>query len=279
MTRDTWSALPIVLILIGLPADGFTQSLACYPTRRGESATQAARRVTGNGGNAYQAWFQIMDRSSRFVPKSQYNRIKSSWRACIIKPAVLSSSSKANGVEPSEAADDSAGSKRSAVSHTLAAATPLASADDGDLANVMPMLWLCVAMIVPWFGWRAVGDHLSRRKTAAIVAEHFAQRFVDEFERPLLRYDAWERPVKSRVRVGARPGRFDILLAPGEGRRYPNLSDHKKNVEYDVARVMAVLADDTFVSGTPYTRARWIVVPFRFTSDPKQSGVACISSL
>jgi hypothetical protein len=46
-----------------------------------------------------------------------------------------------------------------------------------------------------------------------------------------------ERPVRSRLRCGARLGRFDILLAPGEGRRYPNLSDHKKNVEYDVARV------------------------------------------
>ena len=83
--------------------------------------------------------------------------------------------------------------------------------------------------------------------------------------------------MRLRFRCGARLGRFDILRAPGEGRRYPNLSDHKKNVEYDVARVMHVLADDSFVSGPPYTHAGWIV-PFRFTAGPKQSGVSCISS-
>ena len=85
--------------------------------------------------------------------------------------------------------------------------------------------------------------------------------------------------MKSRLRFGVRRGRFKILLAPGEGRRYPNLFDHKKNVEYDVSRVMRVLADDSFVSGAPYTKAGWIVVPFQFTAEPKQSGVTCISSL
>ena len=85
--------------------------------------------------------------------------------------------------------------------------------------------------------------------------------------------------MRARLRRGARLRRFDILLAPGEGRRYPNLSDHKKNVEYDVARVMHVLGDDSFVSGPPYTQAGWIVVPFQFTADPKPSGVTCISSL
>jgi hypothetical protein len=107
---------------------------------------------------------------------------------------------------------------------------------------------------------------------------HFAQRFVDEFDRPLVRYDA-EPPVRSRFRRGTRRGRFDVLIAPGEGRRYPNLSDHKKNVEYDVARVMHVLADDSFASGSPYTQAGWVVIPFKFKAGAKRSGVSCISSL
>ena len=141
------------------------------------------------------------------------------------------------------------------------------------------MWWLCAAMVVPWFGWRLVDDYLARRKTASFVTHYFARRFVDEFERPLVRYGLEERPLRSRVRFGVRRGRFRILLAPGEGRRYPNLFDHRKNVEYDVARVMGVLADDSFVSGAPYTRAGWIVVPFRFTADPKQPGGPCISSL
>ena len=81
------SALPIVLMLAVAPTAAFAQSLVCHAIRRGESATQAARRVTGDSRNAYQAWFQIMNASSRFVPKSQYNRIRAGWRACVIKPA------------------------------------------------------------------------------------------------------------------------------------------------------------------------------------------------
>jgi hypothetical protein len=97
--------------------------------------------------------------------------------------------------------------------------------------------------------------------------QHFATRFVQEFERPLLWSDAG-RPLRSRVRYSARRGRLDILLAPGKGRRYPNLSDHKKNMEYDVARVVHALADKSFVSGTPYTQAGWVVVPFQFKTGP-----------
>jgi hypothetical protein len=258
---------------------------------RGESATHAARRVTGNDQNAYQQWFQIMDPASRFVPKSQYNRIRVGWRACVIKPAIRSVSSNANRAAEREAADVSEASNDADVSAALAS-TPLARADAGDrqrpaassrtrrVDGVDPaMLWLCAALVVPWFGWRLVDDYLARRKTASLVTRYFVQRFLDEFERPLVRYDVGDRPMRSRVRFGVRRGRFDILLAPGEGRQYPNLSDHKKNVEYDVARVMRVLADDSFVIGALYTKAGWIVVPFRFTDEPNQSGVTCISSL
>jgi hypothetical protein len=296
VTSVSRSVLLTVLTLAGLPQDVFAQSPVCHATRRGESATAAARRVTGDGGNAYQTWFQIMDPSSRFVPKSQYNRIRAGWRVCVIKPGIRRTTSNANHVETSEAAEGSAALNRSSVSEALAAPAPLVGSASRDNANVrseaapsdvirrlgrihFTMLWLCAAMVVLWFGWWIVDDYLARRKTTAIVAGTFAHRFVDEFERPLVRYGVGERPVKSRVRCRAQRGRFDILLAPGHGRRYPNLSDHKKNLQYDVARVMRVLADDLFVSGAPYARAGWIVVPFRFTADSKQSGVACISSL
>src|SRR5215467_3337976 len=106
MKRVVWSALLIVLIEAS-PTDAVAQSLACYVMTRGESATHAARRVTGKGQNAYQQWFQIMDRSSRFVPKSQYNRISGAgWRACVIKPAIVSVSSNANHIEEREAEAD-----------------------------------------------------------------------------------------------------------------------------------------------------------------------------
>jgi hypothetical protein len=110
------------------------------------------------------------------------------------------------------------------------------------------------------------------------VMRHFADRFIAEFERPLLRYDVEERPLRSRVRSCIRPGRFEIHLAPGTGRRYPNLSDHRKNVEYDVARVLDVLADRSFVVDPLYADAEWVVVSFQFTAGPTQAGVTCISS-
>jgi hypothetical protein len=297
VTRADWSPLLVVLVLAVLPTDAFAQSLVCQPIRRGESATQAARRVTGNGRNVYQAWFQIMNPASRFIPKSQYNRIRAGWRACVIKSAAPGTASNAHltASDLPETPDASEAQEASGVPDARATPTPLATIGvvegAGDRAQSaasdvlrmiasldLTMVWLGAALVVPWFGWRIVDDYLARRKTASIVVRHFAVRFVDEFERPLVRYHIGERPVRSYLRRGARRGRFDILLAPGEGRRYPNLSDHKKNVEYDVARVMHVLADDSFVSGPPYTHAGWIVVPFRFTAGPKQSGVSCISS-
>jgi hypothetical protein len=294
MTRVAWSAL-IVLTLEGIPTDTFAQSPVCHAIRRGESAAQAARRTTGNGRNAYQAWFQIMNASSRFVPKSQYDRIHVGWRACVV-PAIRSRSSNANRVEEAEAANVSEVPSGSAVAKVLAAPTALASADAGDGAGDrsqraasgvfrrlggadLTMLWLSAAVVVLWLGWLIVDDYLDRRKTASMVVRYFVRRFVDEFERPLVRYDIDERPVRSRLRWGARRGRFDILLAPGVGRIYPNLSDHKKNLEYDVARVMHKLGDDSFVSGALYTQAEWIVVPFQFRAGPKPSGVTCMSSL
>src|SRR5215472_12357642 len=105
MTRVAWSALLIVLMLGASSTNAFAQSLVCYAMTRGESATHAARRVTGNDQNAYQQWFQIMDPSSRFVPKSQYNRIRAGWRACVIKPAMQSVSSNAKRVTAREAAE------------------------------------------------------------------------------------------------------------------------------------------------------------------------------
>jgi hypothetical protein len=278
MKRVVWSALLIVLIEVSA-THAVAQSFVCYAMTRGESATHAARRVTGTGQNAYQQWFQIMDPSSRFVPKSQYNRIGPGWRACVIKPAIRSVSSNASHVEERGAATVSGVPKGSEAAAVLPAPTGLARATAGvrpqraasdsvrGLGGIdLTMLWLGAAMVVPWFGWRIVGDYLARRETASIVVQCFVQRFVDEFERPLVRYGTGEHPVRSRLRFGIRRGRFSILLAPNEGRVYPNLADHKKNVEYDVDRVMRVIADHSFVSGTPYTKAGWIVVPFQFTA-------------
>ena len=292
-TRIVRCVLPIVLILAVAPTAAAAQSPVCQTIRRGESATQVARRLTGDSRNTYQTWFQIMNPSSRFVPKSQYNRIRAGWQACVLKPAIPSASSTGQQVTASEAADTSDAFTPSDAPAVTAVPTSLAIADTvtgpssqqsaADILRTigdvdLTMVWLGVAMVVPWFGWRILDEHLARRKTTSIVMRHFAHRFVDEFERPLVRDDLKERPVRARLRTSPRRGRFDILLAPGQGRRYPNMSDHKKNVEYDVARVIHVLADDSFVRGPLYSHAGWVVVPFQFKASPKQSGVTCISS-
>lgn len=299
ISRIVRYAWPIVLLLTVGPMTAFGQSFVCHAIRRGETATEVARRVTGSTRNTYQAWFQIRNASSRFVPKSQYNRIRAGWQACVSKAVAQSLLSKAQLVEGPDvldASDESEPSKPSAVADALAMPVVLASAEavavagDGpsSIASDVPrairlvdltMMWLGAALIVPWFGWRIVDGYLVRRKTASIVMRHFARRFVDEFERPLIRYHDGEHPVRSRLRCNTRRGRLDILLAPGVGRRYPNLSDHKKNVEYDVSRVVDALADDSFVSGRLYTQSGWVVVPFQFKAGPKQPGVTCISSL
>jgi hypothetical protein len=57
---------------------------------------------------------------------------------------------------------------------------------------------------------------------------------------------------------------LDILVAPSTGRSYPNLADHRNNVEYDVERILAQLGDGQFVNGPLYAEGEWVVIPFRF---------------
>jgi hypothetical protein len=303
--------LTIVLLLVVDATAAFSESFVCHTIRRGESAALAARRLTGDGRNAYQPWFQIRNASSRSVPKSQYDRIRGGWRACFIKSAIPRASLNTARLQASIAPDVSdvptvialpdatAPLDAVAAPASLAIEQPLAVAESGarsaasDIRSVverfdLTMVWLGAAMVVPWVGWRVLDDYLARRKTNSIVMRHFAERFISEFERPLVRPRAGERSVRSRIRFSARPRRFDILLAPGTGRRYPNLTDHKKNVEYDVARVLTLLADRSFVCGALYTDEGWVVVPFQFLvgrslgggrrAGPKHTGVTCISS-
>jgi len=268
------------MLLAGAPSAAFSEPLDCHSIRRGESAAQVARRITGDSRDAYQTWFQIRNASSRFVPKSQYNSIRAGWQACLLKPIVQRASAKVEDiVAPSVLSEALSTSPAVVAPAVLVSGEP----DDGNKTPQsvafeilraiggldFPMVWLGAAMVVPWVGWRFMDDYLVRKKTRTIVMQHFATRFVQQFERPLM-WSASDRPVRSRVRYSARRGQLDILLAPGKGRRYPNLSDHKKNMEYDVARIVHALADRSFVNGPLYTQAGWVVVPFQFLVHPSR---------
>jgi hypothetical protein len=246
----------------------------CYAIHRGDTATQLAQRITGDARNKYQPWFQIVNAATRFVPKSQYNRLRPGWRACIVKESVESRSEPALIEEVVESRSEHVNQFAAAGSPEPRTKASLRAIGGVDLTVV----WLGAAVVVPWLGWRILEGYFGRRRAVVIVMRHFADRFVREFERPLIRQDAAEPPVRSQVRFRPRRARLDILLAPGTGRRYPNLSDHKKNVEYDVVRVLHLLADESFVGGPLYTQGGWVVVPLHFKVGPKQPGVTCISS-
>jgi len=258
-------ALPFVVALAVCPSSAFPQTPVCHPIQRGETATQLARRITGDGRNKYQPWFQIMDASSRFVPKSQYDRVRAGWRACVVKQTIERSSAPpvtqlAKNADP-VIAD---GSPRPLVTGAIQPAM-----GDVDLT----LVWLGAALLLPLFGWRFVDDYMARKKTVLLIMRHYAHRFVREFERPLIQQPA-ELPLRARLRLRPARGRVDILLAPGEGRRYPNLSDHRKNLEYDVLRIARLLGDESFVRDPLYMHAEWVVVPFRFNSGHKHTGVS-----
>jgi hypothetical protein len=258
-----WCALPLLLALAALPSSASAQTFVCHSIRGGETATQLARRLTGDSRNKYQPWFQILDGSSRFVPKSQYDRIRRGWRACIVKETRETPVQVVARRETPEPAVVPDGGPRPTVATTLPAVTGV------DLT----LVWLGAAVVLPLVGWKIADAYAVRRKTALIVMRHFAHRFVREFERPLV-HQPDQPPVRARLRFSPARGRLDILLAPGPGRRYPNLSDHRKNVEYDVVRIVRLLGDDSFVRDPLYTHAEWVVVPFRFNAGQKHTGVS-----
>jgi hypothetical protein len=116
-------------------------------------------------------------------------------------------------------------------------------------------------------------EYFTGRQDTLRAMKEYADRFVEEFERPLIQPHLPHRPIQSRVRFKPGRARFDVLLAPEGGLRYPNLADHKKNVMYDVVRIQQALSPHAFVSSRPYARGRWVVVPFRFRVEAKAARV------
>ena len=284
MTRFSQCAWPIVLVLTFAsgPSTAFAESFACYPVKRGDTASRLAKRMTGDASNKYQPWFDIVDLSARSVPKSQYDRVRSGWRACVLEKRVegrpleagqVVTNKAARPVEPA-ASPPSPNAPRMIQDVFRPSLVALRTSLNVDPSHI----WLGAAVVVPALGFLILGGYVRRRTTVKIFMSQFAYLFVREFERPLLQHAA-EPAIRAQLRVSAFRARLEICLAPGNGRRYPNLSDHRKNVEYDVNRVLSALADESFVCGRLHMREGWVVVPFRFSARLKQRGVRCISSL
>jgi hypothetical protein len=251
--RGLIGVLCAALAAVAATANPLAQSWTCAAIRTGETTASVARRLTGDARNRSEPWFQILDpATSRFVRKADYDRIQAGWRACV--------SAALHGDEP----------RGFASASTVDAAVDTLSRFIGRVDSRF-LLWAALALAIA-LTWSSLDEYLADRHGMLAAMHRFGEAFVREFERPLLQHDDSARPIRSRLRANPRTRRLEILIAPGGRRRYPNLSDHTKNVEYDVARVLQRVRDRAFVGGPLYADGQWVVVPFEFQVPSRQAG-------
>jgi hypothetical protein len=261
--RVRWCVLLAVLVLLANAHDARAQPrLLCVTIGPDETVPAVASRITGDARNMRAPWFQIVNpTTSRWVPKTRYRLNFAGWNACIVdvpQPDVA--------IQPTHVV------ATSSASGPVVAYRPPDPIVRGD-ANVLvgvTVLWWTLVLSIALACWS--DDYLRKRALVLRTMKRFADQFVREFERPLIQPHLPDRPIQSRVRFKPARSRLDVLLAPHGGLRYPNLTDHKRNVIYDVERVQEVLQDRAFVSTQPYARGRWVVVPFQIRVDIREAG-------
>jgi hypothetical protein len=224
--------LLVVLIAISLPVAIQAQQFVCWPIGRGDTAAGLARRLTGTTATVYTEWFQIRDPGrAMFVPKSHYERISTSWEACVVHELLARA---ATAPPPQRASSyDMSLVWRVGITVTLA-------------------LFAC-SMIVKYVPDRAIPPDMQRAGEA----------FVNAFAWPLIDPSSDVPPIRARLRFVRHRQQLEICIAPHGARRYPNLLDHKTNVEYDVHRVARLLPSHVVVGGGLRAEGKWIVVPIR----------------
>jgi len=250
------SALVSVLLAAAGPNDTTTQRFRCYPIRPGDSAAQIAERLTGHHLNRWGSSFQIFDAHRRLVRKSDYDAIYPGWTACLAEgrsPAEIPSGPPAASVDDAQQSD--------------------APMSDLDPILYDPVLWWLTSIVLAAASTSLFMMHSWKRQRAlAHIMRRFGGDFVREFGRPSAQYRGAGPSPRARLRINPRRSRMEIMVAPSPGRTYPNLSDHRGNVEYDVARVTAALKQDAFASGRPYAEGEWVVLPFQFNGRVPKEG-------
>ncbi|MEO5819389.1 MAG: hypothetical protein ABIT71_02710 [Vicinamibacteraceae bacterium] len=262
--RVPWGvSLAGVLLCIAAQDAHARKRVTCVTIRTDETVASVAHRATGDARNMQASWFQIVNpTTSRPVPKSRYGLIFAGWNACTTVDDALPELT----IEP----------VAQVLSTPVAADTPPSRPIAATFATVVvwgpAAIWGTVVVVFALSCW-LVDDYFAGRRDTMRAMKQYADRFVEEFERPLMQPHLSRRPIQSRVRFKPGRARFDVLLAPEPevGLRYPNLTDHKSNVMYDVVRIQRALSEHAFESSRPYERGRWVVVPFRFRV-PEQRG-------
>jgi hypothetical protein len=161
------------------------QRSTCVTIQRGDTAARLAWRLAGDASDQREPWFQIVDTSTlRVVAKRQYGRIRPGWRACIAAGRGRDGLIAARSEAPPRHAQPLQSSSADPV-RTLATAG----------VRVWWGLCLVTAILLAW--WIAI---YSRGRRAVLTAMTvFGERFVREFERPLMRRGSSDRGVHAQL--------------------------------------------------------------------------------
>jgi hypothetical protein len=254
--------------------------------------------LTGNPSAAYSDVFQIRDPARRmFVPKSQYLRLSTRWQACVaiggvkrtpLAHAVAASAAPAGAAAaPAAAAEAPVGAPEAPVGapeasmgaitgpaitsapQAVGTTSPAPALSDGSRDDFVVIATIASSALLVLLIY-AAGDSLARRPIPPVM-QRAGEQFVTAFARPLIDPSSSVPPIQVQLRFIRRAQQLEISIAPGAGRRYPNLVDHKRNVAYDVNRVMRVLGNHFVVSDRLRAAGKWVVVPIRL-ADVKQTG-------
>jgi hypothetical protein len=236
--------LPAVLILIAGSQRVVAQRFVCYTPQPGDTPANIALRVTGDAQNGRKPRLPTADsKASKLTSKADYDLILSGRRVCIAEEMV-----------------------RSAQPVQIFSLQNLSTIESKFVWWVVPLL------VTGLLAWTATGMYVDERASILDAMRRFGGKFIREFEAPLSQRGSPDCPIGSRFRFMPHRKRLEILLAPTNGCRYPNLSDHRKNLEYDVERVLELLADQQFVIGRVSTEGRWVVIPFQFKGILREEG-------
>ncbi len=252
--RLSGAALLVSAVVILAPRVASAQQWVCYPFSAGETAADAALRIVGDAGYGHPERFQILDVStSKFVARSRHDRIRPGWVAC----------AWTNG-GPVQV-------RIAATAVTGGTSPPFRS---GEVAGLRPVsFWsVLIILVMMSFALHEVERRRKHRRAAIDAMTRFGKSVIREFEQPLTQPRDPRPALRARLRMRPLRRRLEVLLAPVPGRSYPNLSDHRKNVEYDLERVRQSLNGEPFVNDSVRQRGEWVVLRFRFTARQTKAG-------
>ena len=260
--------LPMVvfLVLCGASLRAEAQQFACWPIVRGDTASSLARRLTGTAANTYRDAFQIRDPTrQKFVPKSQYARLSTNWRACVARE-LLKSDERTSALAPAAAPSTAPPAAPSATSQVASSAvlSAVTQYDVGFAVTFGAAVSLMLLMI------SAVSSYAAGRPMPPAL-QRAGEDFLKAFATPLVDPTSAVPPIAGHLRFIRRKQRLEICIAPHGGRRYPNLADHKTNVVYDVHRVIGIMGAHRIVCDRLHAEGPWVVVSIRLTG-PKEAG-------